>query len=92
MIKIRVEQEDIDKGGNGGMNCPVARAVTRQTGERWYVRGWAESSWAGHVDDQWADAKPTIGPYKYPRSVARFVNRFDRKGPSAVKPFTFVLR
>ena len=85
-MKIKVTQEDIDKGGRGTshcMNCPVARAIQRET-------GFTTSVW------------PTVafiyngsGPFSLPchvampSSVTEFVKAHDIQRP--VEPFEFEL-
>lgn len=77
-IKIHVTSEDIRDGQCINDGCPVALALKRTTGKVHNV------GFLTLMDKNWkriADA---------PRSVQRFVRRFDANKP--VQPFTFFLQ
>ena len=80
-MKIHVTQDDIYRGNRRNCNyCPVARAVARATSEsEVYVGG-----------DIFIRKNEHGSVYHAPRSVRRFIRRFDKGLP--VAPFTFILR
>jgi hypothetical protein len=82
-MKVKVLKKDIKKGCGGPYegNCPIARALIRQTGLPWYV-GTDKASLLG------SDGI-SMGLADLPRSAKRFINKFDQSKP--VEPFTFDL-
>lgn len=84
--KIHVSQEDIDQGCQlQADNCPVFHALARQAPPP------VGTTWFGDIIE-WSVALGTLDTgsvYQMPRSVERFVSRFDHGKP--VKPFSFYL-
>ena len=82
-LKLQVTEDDIRLGKRGDpCNCPVARALKRQT--RLPV----------HVDAAGAVRLGKAGPLLYSPSVRteRFVDAFDVFGRDSVKPLTLSLK
>jgi hypothetical protein len=75
-IKINVTQEHIDSGRPVPEMCPVALALRDATGEGWRM---------GYVF-----MSTSIRIIPAPRSVRRWVKRFDLRKP--VRPFAFWLK
>ena len=85
-MKIRVSRDDIRKGKVGdGCNCPVARALKRQTPFRRVNVGSEIQLGSTGIEDI---LDPAIS-VDSPRKVGRFIEAFDEGKP--VKPFTFNL-
>lgn len=81
-LEITVTQEDIDLGNQTNCEyCPIARAASRITGK---------DVWVGTTifNVRAVDSKEIT--YNLPLAAEVFIQQFDRLGPSAVKPFTFV--
>ena len=80
---IEVTQKHINKGcKDEPYRCPVALAIKDKTQEGIAV-----------YNNSFSDGiyGPLHNEYKYPRSVRRFVAKFDALGKKAVKPFRFIL-
>lgn len=83
-MMIEVTAADIRKGKRSDYHfCPVALAINRQTGI------------TSCVDDKWLELYlPGRFPDTFkvlPRSVRRFIRKFDKHGRKAVEPFSFRL-
>lgn len=78
-MKITVTRNDIRNGvvSDGGQ-CPVARAIRRVTHARAITVGDTTITVRGEA-------------FSAPKSVTRFVHRFDDMGTKSVKPFSFSL-
>jgi len=80
---IVVTKTDIRKGIQSSVhNDPIALAVSRALKASKVVVG---------VEDLAVGDFPTADTYALPRSVQRFIRRFDTKGKKAVTPFRFYL-
>lgn len=82
---IEVTQEDIDHGVRGECRlCPIARALQRATGNPFATMGawncWPENN---------GTAFQTGGPIPCPDAAYDFIQAFDGKGASKVRPFSF---
>jgi hypothetical protein len=76
---INVTQEDIDKGcQRNSSNCPVARAIKRQTGQDVLVGAYQFGLMSG--EKLWM-----------PQGVQNFVYAFDNGYNVLTKPFSFYL-
>ena len=76
---IKVTQKHINKGCKYAENgCPIALALAEALGTPKVAAGDLGIKIAGTV-------------YESPRSVARFVSKFDKLGKKGVKPFNFIL-
>lgn len=85
-ITLQVTQDDIDRGcKNDGWSCPVALAVLRTLGRRYYVTSIAilndAPDWSKDHRGQNSDRVAWV-----PRKVADFVCAFDEGAP--VEPFS----
>ena len=82
---IKVTQRDINgtKKNYDSDSCPVARAIERELGDRVCVE---HSYYRDAITIESSGFEVTA-----PRSVSRFVKKFDNKGKKAVKPFNFIL-
>jgi hypothetical protein len=81
-VKIRVTQDDIDKGIQSNcVECPVARALNRAG-----IKGLVASSFVSVVS---VNDGPAGFFAELPRSANRFIERFDNY--REVKPFNFFL-
>jgi hypothetical protein len=81
MAKVKVTKDHIKRGEQeSAAHCPVALAV------RDYMKGYKDGTI--FVDHEIIE----IGHFSFfsPRSVARFIRKYDAGRP--VKPFTFTLR
>lgn len=90
-MKVDVTQDHIDNGVPlDCYQCPVASAVEDALGRRAINQEWirvgGEAIWLVTHDAGGRHATP----YHIPRSVRRFIARFDAGKP--VQPFTFILR
>lgn len=82
MIKISVKQKHIKAGMQGSCYwCPISQAI-RDGLKIKEIAFVTTGEWSISVIDN---------KYKTPRSVVRFIRRFDELGKSAVKPFNFFL-
>jgi hypothetical protein len=77
---IHVTQDDIDQGRPGNSyECPIARAISRETGEETEVGG-------GYFQlHSWKQYKTL------PDHAVAFIETFDTKGPEHVQPITLDL-
>ena len=88
---MKVTQTDINKGCRAvNFNCPVARAIRRQYTNCHYCSVYYDATVEILVIDP-KTANSKMETYKLPRSVLRFIKRFDKFGKKAVKPFNFYL-
>lgn len=89
-VIVRVTKHDIRSGVRSDPDsCPVTRALRRT--------GVIKTPWVGSsMDKNWKtnSYKSLVLDYEEtipaPRSVVRFVNRYDNRKP--VKPFSFIVR
>ena len=83
---IEVTQRHINKGKKGERKaCPVYYAINEATGKD---IGVGDESFDFIYDYD----KYRYTYFKFPRSVKRFVAKFDELGRKAVKPFRFILQ
>lgn len=82
---IKVTQRDINstKKNYDSDSCPVARAIQRELGDRVCVE---HSYYRDAITIEFGGLELVA-----PRSVSRFVKKFDNKGKKAVKPINFYL-
>lgn len=81
---IKVEKRHIravDRKNYNSTNCPIVLAILEQTGNNIYI--------GSYFIEKRAIVTITDG-YYLPRSVYRFVSRFDSQ--KSVKPFNFILK
>ena len=82
--KIRVEQQHLKRGIRGHCEfCPVALAITEQTGLKALV-GYSTIQ-IKEIEDVFYEGLKT------PRSVAKFLNKYDFLEEEKVEPFNFFL-
>lgn len=82
VTKQNIRDGESSRWGDGKTDpceCPVARAIRESLGYTVAAYG------AGVYCQRWEQSVPA------PRSVRRFIRRFDVGGPRAVKPFSFYL-
>ena len=78
IIKVEVTAKDIANGKRMQfLTCPVARAIRRATGKKWWVR--TKSTHCNDGNSVMLSAK-----------VCKWISRFD--GGHAVNPFSFTIR
>lgn len=78
-FKFEIQQSDIDQGTRcSSDNCPIARAIERETGKQVSVTKDTIVIW---------DARGFDTIETPPKSVTRFVEAFDAGDP--VEPFSF---
>ncbi len=81
-IKIEVKQCHIWEGNqNDRYCCPIAKAVSEDL-----------ACYGNEVRVDKSNIKVNRKKYKMPRSVQRFIKKFDAKGSNFVKPFSFILK
>lgn len=80
-LEIHVSQKNINKGRrNHADTCPIAQAITTQTGHE------------AHVWPDYISVLTPQGTVRYMTSdrARRFISKFDRQGKKAVKPQNFI--
>lgn len=76
-VKVKILKEDIENGVRAlCSHCPLALAVSRTLGGRWYIDG---DAW------QFGDRQNTL--HTLPEEVIDWIRSYDRGLP--VKPITF---
>lgn len=81
---IKVTEEHIKRGKRyKGLQCPVALAIKEQLGYKALVCGVSVDFL---LPNRMGQLSVTV-----PRSVQRFIKKFDAEGRSAAKPFNFTL-
>jgi hypothetical protein len=84
-IRVEVTPRNIKRGvRKDTQQCPIAIAIRRETGARMaQVQGEDAYVQLRNGNDAW---------FRLPLTAQRFIEKFDEGGPSAVRPFTLVMR